>query len=161
MQKTKESQKAPTATARKPEAGSATKGPEARQARTDARTWRKRAVQIVATTRSASGATHATMVATAAQSAAAAILRATRAEAPATTRFHLVGPTAKGATPVREALRQAAEAAQRDPAAGLPGKAKPRKNAPIRPEKSAANFYICAREASGTEPSDGARESKS
>ena len=132
-----------------------------KQARTNARTWRKKAIQIVATTRSASGATHATMVATAAQSAAGAIIQAIRAEAPATTRFHLVGPTAKGATPVREALRQVAEAAQRDPAAGLPGKAKPRKNAPIRPEKSAASFYICAREASGTEPSDDTRESES
>ena len=131
-----------------------------KQARTNARTWRKKAIQIVATTRSASGATHATMVATAAQSAAGAIIQAIRAEAPATTRFHLVGPTAKGATPVREALRQAAEAAQRDPAAGLPGKAKPRANAKQPPEKSATNFIIGAREIGGSEPAGGASESE-
>lgn len=131
-----------------------------KQARTNARTWRKKAVQIVAVHRSANGATRANMVATTATSATAAVLRAIRKEAPTTTRFYLVGPTEAGATPVREALREAAARFQQDPASGLPGQAKPRANAKQPPEKSATNFIIGAREIGGSEPASGASESE-
>jgi hypothetical protein len=79
-----------------------------KQARTNARTWRKNAVQIVEVHRSANGATRANMVATVAAKQVPAVLRAIQASLPKEARLYAIGPEAGSARTVREALQEAA-----------------------------------------------------
>lgn len=100
---------------------------DAKQARTNARTWRKKAVQIVEIHRSANGATRANLLATVGGSQAATVAKALRATLPADARLYAIAPEAGSARTVREALREAIADYQAGGSRGLPGRAKPAK----------------------------------
>ena len=98
---------------------------DAKQARTNARTWRKKAVQIVEIHRSANGATRANLLATVGGSQAATVAKALRATLPAEARLYAIAPEAGSARTVREAIREAVADFQAGAERGLPGQAKP------------------------------------
>lgn len=89
-----------------------------KQARSNARTWRSSAVQLVEIHRSPNGAVRVNQLATVAASQAGPVIRAIQASLPTEARLYMVGPEAGKARTVREAL---AEAARRWQAGDLTG----------------------------------------
>lgn len=89
-----------------------------KQARSNARTWRSSAVQLVEIHRSPNGAVRVNQLATVAASQAGPVIRAIQASLPTEARLYMVGPEAGKARTVREAL---AEAARRWQAGDLAG----------------------------------------
>lgn len=107
--------------------GTATETPK--PPRTNARTWRKSAVQIVAVRTTDSGATRVEMVATATPATTTAIIRALQKISAPTTRLYPIPPRANGrAATIPEALREAAAAWIQDRRSGIPGRMTARKS---------------------------------
>ena len=90
--------------------------------RTNARTWRKDAIQIVSVHRTANGATRAEMVATTTPQTVAAVVRAIRNETPTTTKLYAIHPRGGHAATIPEALREAVAAWSDGDPTGMSGR---------------------------------------